>query len=185
MFDRFTSLPTGVTAPPTSLYVNNIDIIFFSSPARDLLNHLATHISSLNSSSFSFYTDGSLQHLGSPSLSLGLDWILISNDGSVVNPSFYASTFLSPSSTKAEIMAILSAIIVCPTGSTIKIHTDSQAAIDGFELNVNDNVWLTDRRRLKNRNHILWSVIKQIIYDNDLKVFLRKVKAHSGDPFND
>lgn len=37
-----------------------------------------------------------------------------------------------PSATKAEILAIVTALIIAPSYSSITIFTDSQAAIDGF-----------------------------------------------------
>jgi ribonuclease HI len=138
-----------------------------------------------NISTLTFYTDGSLVNFGNPDIKLGFGWHLVPSPFITQSIEFYASTHGSPSSTKAEIMALLSALIVCPDSSTVTIYTDSQATIDGYNLNVIPNLFLTDRRRLKQHNFLLWSVVLEIVASLNLSVRLRKVKAHSNDAHND
>ncbi|RHZ84109.1 hypothetical protein Glove_85g53 [Diversispora epigaea] len=80
------------------------------------------------------------------------------------------------SSTRAELMAILTAVYATPKRSRLCIFTDSQAAID-----VIANAATNPRkahRKLKN-----WTIVKaieEIANVQNLTLRLEKVKAHSG-----
>ena len=86
-----------------------------------------------------------------------------------------------PSSTRAEIIAILSALVVIPPYSTVKIYTDSQAALQGLELILSSSPHLA-KTRFKKNNQITWSIIEEIINTNYLEVIGIKVKGHDKDP---
>ena len=58
---------------------------------------------------------------------MGFGWILTDPDDK--DYQFQGQIHIFLSSTRAEIMAILILISIIPRDSTIKIHTDSQAAI--------------------------------------------------------
>ena len=58
---------------------------------------------------------------------MGFGWILTNPD--YKDYQFQGQTLTFPSSTRAEIMAILILISIIPRDSTIKIYIDSQAAI--------------------------------------------------------
>ena len=83
-----------------------------------------------------------------------------------------------PSSTRAEITAILTAIWTAPVNCNIMIYTDSQANIDGYKKFGKSN----SRKRLKLCNHLLWTAIFDIISTNHITISLKKVKGHSGGP---
>jgi ribonuclease HI len=127
-----------------------------------------------------FYTDGSLIRLNTNSY-MGYGWIFSSD--SSLNISYSGSAIHWASSTKAEILAILTALIVCPQGSTVDIYTDSACAISTF--NSLHDPKLTPRRFQKINNVLLWQAIKHIIVILNLKVSLHKVKAHSDNIYND
>ncbi|PKK57024.1 ribonuclease H-like protein [Rhizophagus irregularis] len=130
-----------------------------------------------------FYTDGSYQSINIDNESpIGYKWIVANH----INDNIFYSGSLKffPSSTKAETMAILTALIVCPPKCIIEIYTDSQAVIDGFHKSKNLHS-ISLRRFNKINNNILWSTIHHIINKFSLKVTLFKVKAHSGDYYND
>ncbi|CAB5168428.1 unnamed protein product [Rhizophagus irregularis] len=81
---------------------------------------------------FELYTDGSF--INTPGINefhMGYGWH-ISN---IQNQdfSYCGSIEHFPSATKAEIMAILTALIILPGGSDVTIFTDSQAAISNFQ----------------------------------------------------
>ncbi|PKK57646.1 hypothetical protein RhiirC2_797669 [Rhizophagus irregularis] len=98
---------------------------------------------------------------------------------------FYSGSLkFFPSSTKAETMAILTALLVCPPRCKVVINTDSQAAIDAFHKSKNLHS-ISPRRFNKINNNILWSTIHHVINKLTLKVTFIKVKAHSGDHYND
>jgi len=76
-----------------------------------------------------FYTDSSLQRDPSFIDSMGISWINVNQK----QVHFSASAILWPSSTKAEMLACLSALIVAPPRTQVTIFTDSAATIAGFD----------------------------------------------------
>ena len=86
------------------------------------------------------------------------------------------------SSTKAEILAILTALIVMTPFSTIEIYTDSANAISQFEKYKKE---LSQRKKMKFNQHVMWEQILNMIQRFNLKVILFKVKAHNNDKNND
>ncbi|PKY54421.1 hypothetical protein RhiirA4_426769 [Rhizophagus irregularis] len=112
---------------------------------------------------------------------MGYGWIFTSN--LTENIKFSGSTKEWPSSSKAELIAILTTLIVCPPNSNISIHTDSASCIATF--NMLSSPKLTARRFQKLNNCALWNTVKHIINVLKLNVSLIKVKAHSGHPLND
>ena len=57
-----------------------------------------------------FYTDGSLQRDPNNIVAMGFGWVLVNNEAI----EFSASAVLWPSSTKAEILAVLTALMIIP-----------------------------------------------------------------------
>ena len=87
-----------------------------------------------------------------------------------------------PSSTRPELMAILTALLAMPLHTTVIIYTDSQAAIDGINRIMQTN---SSRHILKIANNSLLGVIKQLISSKQLDFQIVKVKGHSGIECND
>ena len=83
-----------------------------------------------NSAALTFYTDGSLHNLGSSDAIMGIGWI--QSDPVSSGCSFSAWVTQWPSSTRAETMAILTAIYTCPPECIVMINTDSQCCIDTY-----------------------------------------------------
>jgi len=81
-----------------------------------------------HSSSFIFYTDGSLIDLSLPSCSMSFGFVQIETSSPQIT--FTSTTSLWPSSCRAEVMAILSTIISVPKDATIDIFTDSKSSIN-------------------------------------------------------
>ncbi|PKK63668.1 hypothetical protein RhiirC2_788558 [Rhizophagus irregularis] len=113
---------------------------------------------------------------------MGYEWT--TSNLTDVNINHNGSLEFFPSSTKAETMAILTALIVSPQNSSINIYTDSQAAIDTFHKSSN-LISISSRRFNKINNNILWSTVHYIIDKLNLHITLYKVKAHSNNAFND
>ncbi|GES90064.1 ribonuclease H-like domain-containing protein [Rhizophagus clarus] len=111
---------------------------------------------------------------------MGAAWVEVSSS---VNDTFQCSTANLPSSTKAEVLAILTAIIAAPTHCHVTIHTDSKNAIDTFNKTGRAN--LSQRRIMKLNNFSLWILIHCLIKVKSLCVDVFKVKAHSGHLHND
>ncbi|PKB98799.1 hypothetical protein RhiirA5_463562 [Rhizophagus irregularis] len=130
-----------------------------------------------------FYTDGSYTaDFLFNEFPMGYGWT--TSNLPQTNITYSGSGKYFPSSTKAEIMGILTALIVCPPNCNTSIYTDSQAAIDTFHKSKNLHS-ISPRRFNKINNNILWSTIHYIIEVLSLKVSLIKVKGHSGNGFND
>ena len=78
---------------------------------------------------------------------MAIGWILVStNNSNSIEVEFSAANFGWPSSTKAEVLAILSTILVVSPHSNMKIYTDSKNAIQQFEQYKKE---LSVRRQLK------------------------------------
>jgi len=81
-------------------------------------------------SSFTFYTDGSVQHIGTLNINAGIIWtktstVLLSQFQTAVETYWISST-------KTELMAIIAAIITVSASSQVDIYTDSKLVIDKF-----------------------------------------------------
>ncbi|RIA86145.1 hypothetical protein C1645_829711 [Glomus cerebriforme] len=142
---------------------------------------LNIHSSFQNRSSFIFFTDGSVLDIGTPSCKAGLGWLEIANPN--LTSAFCARISHHASSTRAEIMAIFTALLSVPINSQVDIYTDSQCSISSFNRIMNP---LTSLCRLhKIPNFLTWQAIKYIISSNNITVHLHKVKAHSNNFHND
>ncbi|CAJ0844758.1 2015_t:CDS:2 [Entrophospora sp. SA101] len=136
-----------------------------------------------NSRELVFYTDGSLKDLGTPNTKMGLGW-------SQINDNYEKSTFSAsitnlPSSTHAEIAAILTALLVSPNNCHVTIFSDSENTIQAFCKIMSKNEHITFRKLIKEKNYLMWFLIKDIIEQLNLKVYLKKVKAHSNNLRNE
>lgn len=157
---------------------NLINNILLPSSIHSSFFSLVNLTSSLNR--LEFYTDGSLSRYNDSSI-MGFGWILTSDIN--LDVKYSGKTADWASSTKAEIFAILTCLIICPSNSHVTIYTDSQCAIDTF--NSLHHYKMTPRRFQKINNNLLWQTILYIIKRLNLTIKLIKVQAHSGDKYND
>lgn len=111
-----------------------IRIYFDDNNARQNLLDLQQDIFITNDLTFIAYTDGSLQGLASDNITMTYRFILL--DSQSVEYTFKSKITNWPSSTRAEIMAIASTLLVLPFGNSVTIYTDSQATIDGFNSHI-------------------------------------------------
>jgi ribonuclease HI len=89
------------------------------------------------------------------------------------------------SSNRAELAAILMALLISPSNSTINIFTDCKSVIDHYSTLISHSV-ISPRLIFKgSTNNLLWSMIMDIVTINSLNVTFHKIKAHSGDYYND
>src|SRR6266542_6908106 len=108
---------------------------------------------------------------------MGASWVIENTE-----LSFKCGVEHFPSSTRPELMAILTALLAVPMHAIVLIYTDSQAAIDGINGIMQTN---SSRHILKMANNSLLGVIKQLISAKCLDFKLEKVKGHSGIEGND
>ena len=133
-------------------------------------------------STLSFYTDGSLANAGTCDMSMGLGWVALSS--SISELTFSASASLFPSSTRAELLALLSALLVVPRFCTVTVYTDSLVLIQGFHLLLADNFRGLGSLN-KSHNYLLWLAVHLVIRVSQLNVTCLKVAAHSNNVHND
>lgn len=108
---------------------------------------------------------------------MGLGWVIPE-----VDISFGAATTLWPSSTKAELNAILLLLLALPVDiQSITVYTDSQAAIDTI-VKYND---LSIRAKSKIPNIMIVDQIWRTVKAKQIDLIMYKVKGHSGDFYND
>ena len=132
-----------------------------------------------------FYTDSSLTGLGTPSIRMGLAWLQTNLNFPMVS---YSSAFATscPSSSSAELGAIFTAILMAPKYCRITIFTDSQAVIQQFAKFKSIRCFSPSIRPLqKITNYPLWFSLFEVIDKQHLTIVMRKVKAHSGDLYNE
>src|SRR5207237_4259450 len=87
-----------------------------------------------------------------------------------------------PSSTRAELGAIWSALLTAPCEAKTHIFTDSKATIEAIKkYNTNNKI----RSWFKIKNRSIVSQIKSCCKAKGLNLILHKVKGHSGNKWND
>ncbi|CAI2166395.1 14622_t:CDS:1 [Funneliformis geosporum] len=98
--------------------------------------------------------------------------------------SFNTSITNNPSSSRTELFALISAVIICPLTSSTRIFTDNQVIIQVFDQYIINSV-LTTRSKEKIPNYIAWILLHHNIQQLSLTVTLVKIKGYSEDLFND
>ncbi|CAB4379139.1 unnamed protein product [Rhizophagus irregularis] len=98
--------------------------------------------------------------------------------------SFSCGIKYHPSSTRSELLAIMTALLAIPSNTELTIYTDSQAAIDGINR-ISDALNRRGRKLLKLNNYVILFTIHDLIITKSLKLNLIKVREHSGDYWND
>ena len=81
-----------------------------------------------------------------------------------------------------ELLAVLTLISILPQNSEITICTDSSNVITKFEKFKGN---ITFRRKIKENNLVFWKVLFEIIKQFNINIIFQKVKAYSGDIYND
>ncbi|PKC11177.1 hypothetical protein RhiirA5_397681 [Rhizophagus irregularis] len=137
------------------------------------------------------YTDGSLTNRFNNSSNtftkyMGTGWVILNSKDEVILECSSSITDW-PSSTRAELGAILSTILVLQTGQKANILTDSQAAIDSINYIRTNLTNGKNKTRIwcKCNNYSIVSCIINLIDSKRLEIKLVKVKGHSGAKGNE
>ena len=103
------------------------------------------------------------------------------------NPESWHATGVEnwPSSTRAEITAIATALLTVPSNGKVTIHTNSQACIDTYNRLNSPSPNQIHKRWLKEKNWLLWSIIIDTIKKRNINLHLEKVKAYAGNIYNE
>ena len=108
---------------------------------------------------------------------MGIGWIQIENE--METHKFNAKTKGWPSSTRAEIIAILTTLLVVKKHSVVNIYTDSKNTISTF--NSYKAKFSNYKSYVKLDNQIVWKLIFKVVEMLDLNVIIHKVNAHSNN----
>jgi ribonuclease HI len=109
----------------------------------------------------------------------GFGWIFIKDETPLI--SFKGFSLGWASSTRMELLAVITAISTLPHHSTVDIYTDNQNIINTA---TSEYHLLTTRKRFKQTNFLLWAVYFKLITTLHLTVYFHKVKAHDSDFWN-
>jgi ribonuclease HI len=171
--------PTTIPSQPNiTIYNNAVLDIFTQNQAAQTLQLIAQN-NSLHSQ-FTFYTDGSVNNITNNGCKMSIGWIQIQDE--TILHQYSAEIKLWPSSYKAELIAILSAITTCPKMSTITIYTDSQSIISKYNKLIQSPP--TPNRQYSYNYWPIWHILLNFITAYQIQVHLQKVTAHSNNTFN-
>ena len=166
-----------------SIFISNF--LKASDEIQNRLKNIAELLDSQNRRKWVAYTDGSLQRFNvnnDTHTSQGFGWHILTEDTSAILTEFNAASKAWPSSTRMELLAVLTLVSILPRNSEITIRTDSNNVITKFEKFKGNIVF---RRKIKENNLVFWEVLFEIIKRFNINIVFQKVKAHSGDKYND
>jgi len=111
---------------------------------------------------------------------MGIGWVQVDSNN-IIN-TFSAQTQLWPSSYKAELISILSALCTCQPNSQVQIFTDSQSIISKYNK-------LISQPPLSHKSYSynywpIWHTLLNFIKTHSLSVSFYKVAAHGENIFN-
>ncbi|GBC05771.1 hypothetical protein RclHR1_06410008 [Rhizophagus clarus] len=172
-FNRFLiPVPSSISLPD-NLLIRFID----SGHLRNQLLIFQNQFSSF--SNFEFYTDGSVVDLSQETCSMTFAF----SQTHPSTPLIHYSTSIEnwPSSFKAELSAVVVALLLVPSHSSVIIHTDSQSIVERFN-HLSALISLTPRYLLKGSScNPLWIILFEILSISHISLSLIKIKAHSND----
>jgi ribonuclease HI len=125
------------------------------------------------------YTDGSLDKYANRQVKMGIGGIIIDQE-TQAQVEFKGRCAGFPSSTRAELVAILTALAITNTNTKVTIYTDSQSAIHAIQSK------LPRKQRLaKATNLLTTTLIMDKIQFRKATTEFRKIKAHTGNINNE
>src|SRR6266508_4659336 len=173
--------PLHILSPSRSLSHQLIEKFILQGSYQSTLIRLSTHLISFKD--LSFYTDGSLTNGGSIRMKMGIGWTTAFAD--LNNLTFHAAVTNNPSSTKAELIAIITALITSPPHVTVSVYTDSQCCVDHFNRLHSSPASTTHYNFASHPNYLQWAILLEMINTLSLTVTLTKVLGHSANHYND
>ncbi|PKK61788.1 hypothetical protein RhiirC2_718175 [Rhizophagus irregularis] len=124
------------------------------------------------------YTDGSFKKYSLTSVEMGSAFLI----SSPKKFEFNVNITDNPSAFKAELIAIILVLLVCPKDANITIYVDAQAIINIFNQLKKES--LQQISRGKRQYNAWWILSFKIIKFFNLTVLLVKVKAHDNSEYN-
>lgn len=120
------------------------------------------------------YTDGSCNNL-SPYGEGGAAYVILDTKDNIIKQN--SKGFLGTTNNRMELLAIVSAVASIPTGSTLKIYTDSQYCIQVLKNVANANNFTRPNSDVIRQYFKYASQLKQVQFE--------WVKGHNGDKYNE
>ena len=112
-----------------------------------------------------------------------IEWIVASEENSSLDSISFSSRIADwPSSTRAELGAIWTAVLAAPSSTKVNIFSDSQAAIDSLQ---NNKQARSIRNLFKIKNRSLIRQIQECCKAKNIEFSLTKVKGNSENSWND
>src|SRR5207245_3583253 len=136
----------------------------------------------LLSQDLEFYTDGLLVDLGLESAIMGLAFIQTHSNSP--QHQFMVTVESFPSACHAELTAIITSLLVSPPNSFVTVYTDSLSTIKHYEQTVDSLLSTFPQNILKESNNLLWSILRSIIYINNIHVPFMNLIADSSNILN-
>ncbi|MEE2694950.1 MAG: ribonuclease HI [Pseudomonadota bacterium] len=134
----------------------------------------------MNNSDFIIYTDGAC--LGNPGPG---GWAAIIFDRKLGRKNKKVGSETLTTNNRMELIAVIEALNIIPTGCSILIFTDSKYVINGIQSWVSKwkkNNWVgSNKKKIKNKD--LWLSLDRV--SSDLKIEWKWVKGHSGNKNNE
>ena len=121
------------------------------------------------------YTDGFLRENLSREKKMGYAFVQVKESKEIICK-IKGRIINWASSTRAELMAILEALLISPANCKANIYTDSAASIQAIDKIKNCKA----RGWLKKNNTAILKALKQVIETKNINVRMHKVKTHSG-----
>ena len=134
-----------------------------SDETQQRLRDIAELLKSKNQNNWIAYTDGSLQRFNidnNTHTSQGFGWHILAEDNITILTEFNAASKAWPSSTRMELLAVLTLVSILPQNSEIIIRTDSNNVITKFKKFKGN---ITFRKKIKENNLVFWKILFDII----------------------
>ena len=131
------------------------------------------------------YTDGSLACKGTGDIrekKMGIGWVIASEgENRLEDISFNSRIADWPSSTRAELGTIWTALLAAPSESKVRIYSNSNVAIEGIQ---GFKSQMNIRNMFKTKNYSLINQIIDCCRTKNIDLELIKVKSHSMNHWN-
>ena len=163
-------------------YIDSIDKYIDTSIDKNELYKARNKIIFSRKMEFIVYTDGSMRDYNSVNAQITFGTNIYDIEKNLISE-FYSTAEHNLSVIRAELLAILTSVIILPEGSKAAIYTDSKIIFEFFTEESNFN--LNCRKIFKiDNNNILKQYIIECIKERGLYITWHKVKSHDSDEYN-
>ncbi|KAF9188786.1 hypothetical protein BGZ49_003907, partial [Haplosporangium sp. Z 27] len=127
-------------------------------------------------------TDGSFINAGTPQAAMAFGVV---DQSGIIPQVVRGRTDGHASSTKAELMGLLAAILATPSEQDVQIELDNKSVVQQYQQLVHSRADTLPRKRLRSTYAGLWAVIHDLVAKRMGKVTVKWVKGHNGNIGNE